>query len=131
MRDTKVKIQLELELEQLPLRLEDFGEVSNILNTRVPDLELLTSIPDSVFAQYYLQQMESYRLSGLWGEKGNPICWNCSHDILEPKELRKYCGASLHSECFGSWYKKNRVRDESKVEKRYWERVSELRIELP
>jgi hypothetical protein len=98
------------------------------------DYNKLLALPDDEFAEFYLKVMEEYRdKDGWWGRKGTPSCSECRNEISEPKELRRYYGASLHPECFNHVYKnyflpnlrENNLKPGSLISK-YWERISKL-----
>ncbi|HLC32081.1 MAG TPA: hypothetical protein VJK51_05425 [Candidatus Nanoarchaeia archaeon] len=98
------------------------------LSGRHFDYKKINLLSDEKFAQFYLQLMQEYRdIDGWWSEGRIPTCTHCRKTISNPKELRRYNGASLHPVCFTPFYDQNKTA-QSDTMTRYWERVKKLRL---
>ena len=118
------------------INLDDFVDKNDAFvrayGERAWNYKKLLTLSNEEFAEFYLKSMEEYKdLDGLWKDGKVPSCSECHREISEPKQLRRYYGASLHPECFEKVYEQYflpSVGKSSKVIVKYFERVAKLRL---
>ena len=101
---------------------------------RMMNYQKVFALSDRDFSEFYLKLMEEYRdKDGWWGERGTPYCSKCNEEISSPKDLRRYCGRSLHPNCFSEEMQSENVKNSllrNKTMKKYFERVAKLDLSL-
>jgi hypothetical protein len=110
------------------------------------DFAKINDLSDEEFAERYLGEMTRYFFEHgrhlleqeAYGRSVNidrglrPIsCSDCPNPIDNPRDLRRYYGATLHHSCFiERWRKEKKDRDARPVKKmrQYWDKVATLNL---
>tara|TARA_Y100000310_G_scaffold340196_1_gene435162 strand:- start:365 stop:685 length:321 start_codon:yes stop_codon:yes gene_type:complete len=97
--------------------------VENSSGLLVADIVGLGSLSEGEFNEWYLAQMEDYV-----GNRGkDPVCNGCSESVETSKDLRRYFGRNLHSDCFMDEY--SRERDEVRqADRDYFDLVARITL---
>ncbi|MFA5953219.1 MAG: LIM domain-containing protein [Candidatus Pacearchaeota archaeon] len=116
----------------MTINLEDFrGPMLGFPLFNYFDFKKAIELSDRDFAELYLKLMEEYRYKdGWWTEsKGIPSCSKCNEKISGPKDLRRYCGRSLHPNCFTEEIKIE-MKSMNSIMKKYFNRVLKVDFSL-
>lgn len=110
--------------------IEDFVVKGHSMSYgRVLDYERIVGLSDNDFARLYLELMEEYRDKDGWWSNGKiPKCGECHSEISNPKQLRRYCGLSMHPSCFKQFYE--REGNDKGIIKQYWQKVANLSLDF-